>query len=55
VIARCAGYAEHGLHVVEAKWASAAVVAESRSAWAKRLTVGRARQAVIARYRRDAT
>ena len=52
---RCATYAEHGLHLVEAQWASSAIVAESRSAWAKRLAVGRARQAVIARYRRDAT
>ena len=50
-----ARYAEEGLHLVEAEWASNAVVAESRSAWAKRLAVGRARRAVIARYRRDAT
>ena len=48
-------YAERGLHLVEADWASNAVVAESRSAWAKRLAVGRARRAVVARYRRDAT
>jgi 16S rRNA (adenine(1408)-N(1))-methyltransferase len=48
-------YAEHGLHLVDACWASTAVVAESRSSWAKRLAVGRARQAVVARYRRDAT
>jgi len=50
-----ARYAEKGLHLVEAEWASNAVVAESRSAWAKRLFVGRARRAVAARYRRDAT
>jgi 16S rRNA (adenine(1408)-N(1))-methyltransferase len=48
-------YAEHGLCLIETGWASSAVVAESRSAWAKRLAVGRARQAVMARYRRDAT
>ncbi|MEK6227269.1 MAG: hypothetical protein AABM40_13385 [Chloroflexota bacterium] len=52
---RCAVYAEHGLHLIDAEWASNAIVAESRSAWAKRLAVGRARQAVIARYRREAT
>jgi len=54
-ISRRQAYAEHGLCLIEAEWASSAVVAESRSAWAKRLAVGRARQAVIARYRRDAT
>ena len=48
-------YAEHGLHLIEAGWASARMVAESRSAWAKRLALGRTRRAVIARYRRDAT
>jgi 16S rRNA (adenine(1408)-N(1))-methyltransferase len=52
---RRAAYAEHGLHLIEARWASGTIVAESRSAWAKRLGVGRTRQAVIARYRRDAT
>jgi 16S rRNA (adenine(1408)-N(1))-methyltransferase len=55
VASRSAGYAEHGLHLAEAEWAPDAVVAESHSAWAKRLAVGRARQAVVARYRRDAT
>ena len=55
IASRCATYAEHGLHFVDAKWASAAIVAESRSAWAKRLAGGRAREAVVARYRRDAT
>ena len=55
ITSRCATYAEYGLHLIEAEWASNAIVAESRSAWAKRLAVGRARQAVIARYRRDAT
>jgi 16S rRNA (adenine(1408)-N(1))-methyltransferase len=52
---RCAAYAERGLHLIDAEWASNAIVAQSRSAWAKRLAIGRARQAVIARYRRDAT
>jgi len=55
IASRRARYDEHGLHLVEAEWASNAVVAESRSAWAKRLSVGRARRAVAARYRRDAT
>jgi 16S rRNA (adenine(1408)-N(1))-methyltransferase len=55
VASRRARYAEEGLHLVDAEWASNAVVAESRSAWAKRLAVGRARRAVLARYRRDAT
>ncbi len=55
ITSRCATYAEDGLHLIGAEWASNAIVAESRSAWAKRLAVGRARQAVIARYRRDAT
>ena len=55
ISSRCATYAEHGLHLIDAEWASNAIVAESRSGWAKRLAVGRARQAVIARYRRDAT
>jgi 16S rRNA (adenine(1408)-N(1))-methyltransferase len=55
VLSRRVAYAEHGLHLIEARWASAGTVAESRSAWAKRLAVGYARQAVIARYRRDAT
>lgn len=48
-------YAEHGLHLLGAGWASSAAVAESRSTWAKRLAVGRTRPAVLARYRRDAT
>jgi 16S rRNA (adenine(1408)-N(1))-methyltransferase len=47
-------YREHGLRFIEAGWASAATVAESRSAWAKRLAVGPARPAVAARYRRGA-
>jgi len=54
VISRCATYAEHGLRLIDVDWASNAVVAESVSAWAKRLGVGRTRRAVIARYRRDA-
>jgi 16S rRNA (adenine(1408)-N(1))-methyltransferase len=48
-------YARHGLRLTQAGWASTTTVAESRSAWAKRLAIGRARPAVIARYRRDAT
>jgi 16S rRNA (adenine(1408)-N(1))-methyltransferase len=55
VVSRRVAYAEHGLHLIEARWASAETIAESRSAWAKRLAVGQARQAVFARYRRDAT
>jgi 16S rRNA (adenine(1408)-N(1))-methyltransferase len=55
VSSRCGMYAEHGLHLLQAEWASGAIVAESRSAWAKRLAVGRERRAVVARYRRDAT
>ena len=52
---RRGAYAEHGLHLIEARWASDTIVAESRSAWAKRLGVGRTRRAVVARYRRDST
>ena len=52
---RRAAYVEHGLHLIEAQWASHAIVTESHSAWAKRLGVDRTRQAVVARYRRDAT
>ena len=52
---RYTAYSEHGLHLARAEWASPEVVAESRSAWAKRLAVGRERRAVFARYRRDAT
>jgi 16S rRNA (adenine(1408)-N(1))-methyltransferase len=55
IASRCAMYAEHGLHLLEAEWACGAIVAESRSAWAKRLAVGRERRAVVARYCRDAT
>lgn len=53
VTSRRDAYREHGLRLISAGWASAAAVAESRSAWAKRLAVGRARPAVFARYRRD--
>ena len=55
VVSHRVAYAEHGLHLIEARWASAETIAESRSAWAKRLAVGQARRAVFARYRRDAT
>jgi 16S rRNA (adenine(1408)-N(1))-methyltransferase len=54
IASRSGMYAEHGLRLVETEWASSAIVAESRSAWAKRLGVGRARRAIIARYRRFA-
>jgi 16S rRNA (adenine(1408)-N(1))-methyltransferase len=54
VVSRRDAYREHGLRLVDAGWASAATVAESRSAWAKRLAVGRTRPVVFARYRRDA-
>jgi 16S rRNA (adenine(1408)-N(1))-methyltransferase len=55
VIARRDAYREVGLRLVTAQWATDQLVAESRSGWAKRLGVGRARRAVIARYRRDGT
>jgi len=55
IASRSGTYAQHGLRLVEAEWASSAVVTRSRSAWAKRLGVGRARRAIIARYRRLAT
>jgi ubiquinone/menaquinone biosynthesis C-methylase UbiE len=54
VIARSRAYADQGLRLVESDWATTAIVAASRSAWAKRLAVGRARRAVSARYRREA-
>ena len=52
---RASAYAQHGLHLIEAQQASSELVVASRSAWAKRLGVGRMRPAVIARYRRDAS
>ena len=55
IASRSGTYAEHGLRLVEAEWASSAIVRESRSAWAKRLGVGRARRPISARYRRLAT
>ena len=55
ITSRCENYLQHGLRLVDARWASSEVVRDSRSAWAKRLGVGRTRPAVIARYRRDAT
>jgi len=55
IASRSGTYAQHGLRLVEAEWASSAVVTWSRSAWAKRLGVGRARLAIVARYRRLAT
>jgi hypothetical protein len=55
ITSRCENYAQCGLRLVDARWASSEVVRDSHSAWAKRLGVGRTRPAVIARYRRDAT
>ena len=55
IASRSEDFAGHGLRLVDARWASGAIVRDSRSAWAKRLGVGRTRPAVIARYRRDAT
>jgi 16S rRNA (adenine(1408)-N(1))-methyltransferase len=55
LLARRDAYLDHGLYLTAAEWASDRVVVESRSAWAKRLAVGRARPAVVARYRRDGT
>ena len=55
VALRCGEFAQHGLSLDAVGWASSAVVTESHSAWAKRLAVGRARSAVVARYRRVAT
>lgn len=54
VTSRREAYAEHGLRLLDARWASSVMVAGSHSAWAKRLAVGRARPAVVARYRRGA-
>jgi 16S rRNA (adenine(1408)-N(1))-methyltransferase len=54
VLALARAYGEHSLRLIEAEWATAEIVAASRSAWAKRLAVGRTRRAVGARYRREA-
>ena len=48
--ARSDAYAEHGLDLVGASWASPVAVRESHSAWAKRL--GASRPVVLARYSR---
>lgn len=45
----------HGLQLLHARHASRIDIDAAHSAWAKRLAVGRARSAVIARYRRGAT
>jgi 16S rRNA (adenine(1408)-N(1))-methyltransferase len=55
IASRSGRYAERSLCLVESEWASTEIVAKTRSAWAKRLGVGRERRAVIARYRRLAT
>ena len=53
VISRSGAYAEHGLDLVEAAWASPVIVRESHSAWAKRL--GAHRPVVLARYSRGSS
>jgi 16S rRNA (adenine(1408)-N(1))-methyltransferase len=50
--AQADGFGRCGLQLVETRWASTADVSRVRSSWAKRLQVGRARPAVLARYRR---
>jgi 16S rRNA (adenine(1408)-N(1))-methyltransferase len=52
VAALADGYADHGLRFLAARWASPTDVAAARSGWAKRLRVGDARTAILARYRR---
>jgi 16S rRNA (adenine(1408)-N(1))-methyltransferase len=52
---RRSAFCEHGLELLRARHASRIDIEAAHSAWAKRLAVGRARSAVIARYRRDAT
>jgi 16S rRNA (adenine(1408)-N(1))-methyltransferase len=46
-----AAYARHGLELVEARPATGAEVAASRSSWAKRLRAGSARQVTLLRLR----
>ncbi len=46
-------YGGFGLNLVDCRWAAADEVAEAQSSWARRLGVGRNRQAVIARLRRS--
>jgi hypothetical protein len=46
-----AAYARHGLALVEARAATPAEVAASRSSWAKRLRAGRARPVTLLRLR----
>jgi 16S rRNA (adenine(1408)-N(1))-methyltransferase len=53
VLSRSGRYAEHGLDLVEATWASQALVDESHSSWAKRL--GARRPVVLARYSRHSS
>jgi 16S rRNA (adenine(1408)-N(1))-methyltransferase len=50
LLAASNGYRDHGLELVEAREATMADTAASRSSWAKRL--GPARRAVLARYSR---
>jgi 16S rRNA (adenine(1408)-N(1))-methyltransferase len=45
-------YASCGLGLIEVRTASRADIVAARSSWAKRLAVGRARPAILARYRR---
>lgn len=52
-VATLAGeYAGHGLRFLASRWASPTDVAAARSGWSKRLRVGDARTAILARYRR---
>lgn len=46
-------YGGLGLELLDSRWATSDEVAAAQSSWARRLGVGRNRQAVIARLRRD--
>ena len=48
-------YQPLGLHLDACRWATASEIAASRSSWARRLRVGRDRQAVVAQLRRVET
>src|SRR5207248_2633390 len=53
IASRSEQFAGRGLRLVDARWASSAMVAETRSAWAKRL--GPSRPVVFARYSRTSS
>ena len=53
IASRSEQFAGRGLRLVDARWASSAMVAETRSAWAKRL--GPSRPVVFARYSRSSS